>query len=361
MERKHQAKKRVSSESAPATPATSGKKGRKRAAAQRKASAEAQRGDDDKRANKQRRMEEKCPEQKGREMAASSQKDSPSLAKSIDKAELVRRAVAHAVAAAEYFPTDQDDDEESDDDDKPGEPAIARNLKVELGQASEHTTVNLEEAPDAKEGVREALERRPIPVVEAVALPPLQVFGAHTAAQLQSDAKARASAADRATYGVGRYEADLKQRIDEAEIDQWYDDVDEEHERKEEEKHVARRHQQLQVPPPPPTASPQREAPVRNSSTRRGRAHVSLITCGRPHGMDKDPFLRVRSQAVEPERASGLLDVGNDGDMRPRLRAPHPKVAQGRREPSPHHRTHRDSGPQTPGGTTCPDAEGVTG
>ena len=235
MDRKQRAKKRVSSESAPATPTTSGKKGRKRAAAQRKASAEAQRGDDDKRAAKQRRTEEKCPEEQGREMAASSQKDCPSLAKSIDKAELVRRAVAHAAAAAEYFPTDQDDDEESDDDDNPGEPTIARNLKVELGQASEHTTVNLEEAPDAKEGVREALERRPIPVVEAVALPPLQVFGAHTAAQLQSDAKARAAAADRATYGVGRYEADLKQRIDEAEIDQWYDDVDEEHERKEEE------------------------------------------------------------------------------------------------------------------------------
>ena len=200
MDRKQRAKKRVSSESTPATPTTSGKKSRKRAAAQRKASAEAQRGDDEKRDNKHRRIEEKCSEQKGREMAASRQKDSPSLSKSIDKAELVRRAVAHAAAAAEYFPADQDDDEESDGADKPGEPAIARNLKVELGQASEHTTVNLEEAPDAKDkGVREALERRPIPVVEASALPPLQVFGANTAAQLQSNAKARASAVDRAT------------------------------------------------------------------------------------------------------------------------------------------------------------------
>ena len=101
MDRKQRAKKRVSSESAPATPATSGKKGRKRAAAQRKASAEAQRGDDEKRFIKQRRIEEKFSEQKGREMVASSQKNSPSLSKSIDKAELVRRAVAHAVAAAE--------------------------------------------------------------------------------------------------------------------------------------------------------------------------------------------------------------------------------------------------------------------
>ena len=215
-------------------------------------------------------------------MVVPSQKDSPSLSKSIDKAELVRRAVAHAAAAAEYFPTDQDDDEESDDDDKPGEPAIARNLKVELGQASEHTTVNLEEAPDAKDkGVREALERRPIPVVEASAFPPHQVFGANTAAQLQSDAKARATAAYRATYGVGRYEADLKQRMDEAEIDQWYDDVDEECERKEEEKHIARRHQQLQVPPPPPpprlsaklpsgTVPPVEAAPMYRSSHADG-------------------------------------------------------------------------------------------
>ena len=70
-------------------------------------------------------------------------------------------------------------------------------------------------------------------MVEASSLPPPQFFGANTAAQLQSDAKARASAADRATYVFGRYEANLKQRKDEAEIYQWYDDIEEEYERKE--------------------------------------------------------------------------------------------------------------------------------
>ena len=82
-------------------------------------------------------------------------------------------------------------------------------------------------------------------MVEASSLPPPQVFATNTVAQLQSDAKARAAAADRATYGVGRYEANLKQRKDEAEIDQWYDDIDEEYERKEDEKRRMRRQQQL--------------------------------------------------------------------------------------------------------------------
>ena len=51
--------------------------------------------------------------------------------------------------------------------------------------------------------------------------------------------------------------------------------------------------------------------------------------------MDKDPFLRVRSQAVEHERASGLLDVGNDGDMRPRLEHLIPRSPEADANPAP--------------------------
>ena len=227
MNRNQRAKKRTSGEIGPATPTTSGKKSRKRSAAQRKAAAEAQRLSEEKRVVKQRLTDNDEGERGVDEKVKPSQNKRSSLSKSVDKAEIVRRAVAHAAAAAEYFPCDDDDD--SDDGDKRGKPEIARNLKVKLGVASEQTTVDLDGAPDDRSKcVREALERRPIPVVEASSLPPPQVFGANTAAQLQSDAKARATAADRATYGVGRYEANLKQRKDEAEIDQWYDDADEE-------------------------------------------------------------------------------------------------------------------------------------
>ena len=73
-----------------------------------------------------------------------------------------------------HFPNDDDDDDDdSDDGDKRGNPEIARNLKVELGVASEQTTVDLEEAPNASSKcVREALEQRPMPVVEASSLAP---------------------------------------------------------------------------------------------------------------------------------------------------------------------------------------------
>ena len=63
------------------------------------------------------------------EMVEPSQKGSSSLGKSVDKAELFRRAVAHAASASGYFPCD-DDDDDSDDGDKRGQPEIARNLKV---------------------------------------------------------------------------------------------------------------------------------------------------------------------------------------------------------------------------------------
>ena len=89
-------------------------------------------------------------------------------------------------------------------------------------------------------------------MIESNKLVSPKVIGTKTAAQLESDAKARAAAADRATYGVGRYEADLKQRKDEAEIDQWYLDEDEEFAAREEEKFVCKRQQQAELVPPPP-------------------------------------------------------------------------------------------------------------
>ena len=56
-------------------------------------------------------------------MVDPSQKGRSSLSKSVDEAEFVRRAVAHAAAAAEYFPCDDDDDDDdSDDGDKRGKP-----------------------------------------------------------------------------------------------------------------------------------------------------------------------------------------------------------------------------------------------
>ena len=87
-----------------------------------------------------------------------------SLSRSIDKEELVRRAVAHATAAAEYFPMNEDED---DDDDEAGDvqdqPHIARDLKEELSGVAEQPA-NFEEAPIATaKGFRSALPQHPIP------------------------------------------------------------------------------------------------------------------------------------------------------------------------------------------------------
>ena len=116
MDRKQRAKKRFSSESAPATPATSGKKSRKRSAAQRKAAAEAQRGSDEKRVAKQRRTDDDECERGVDEEIEPSQNKRLSLLKNVGKAELVRRAVAHAAAAAEYFPSNDLDDDDKEYD-----------------------------------------------------------------------------------------------------------------------------------------------------------------------------------------------------------------------------------------------------
>ena len=97
------------------------------------------------------------------------------LSVSVDKAELVKRNVAHA-AAVMNFGDDYDDDDDDNSDER-GNPDIARNLKVELGVASEQN-IDLEEAPNATEKcVRAALEQSPIPVIEASTLVSPKVFG----------------------------------------------------------------------------------------------------------------------------------------------------------------------------------------
>ena len=79
-----------------------------------------------------------------------SQKGRSSLFKSVDKAKLVRRAVAHAAAAAEFFPTDDEDDDDDEADDAQEQPDIARDLKEELSVSAEQLS-DLEEAPSATE------------------------------------------------------------------------------------------------------------------------------------------------------------------------------------------------------------------
>ena len=135
------------------------------------------------------------------------------LSKSVDKEELVRRAVAHATAAADSFPMDEEDDDDDDEaDDVQEQPHIARDLKEELSGAAEQLA-NIEEAPIATaKCFRSVLLQQPIPVIESKKLVSPTVIGLNTAAQLESDAKARAAAADRAIYGVGRYEGHMRMR-----------------------------------------------------------------------------------------------------------------------------------------------------
>ena len=91
-----------------------------------------------------------------------------------------------------------------------------------------------------------------MPVIESNKLVLPTVFGSNTAAQLESDSRARAAAAEHTIYGGGRYEDDLKQRTDEAEIDQWYLDSDEEFAVCKEEEFERKRQQQAELLPPPP-------------------------------------------------------------------------------------------------------------
>ena len=175
MKRKQRAKKRTRAESKPSTPtAISKRNSRKRAAAKRKTAEEAQRATDDTRAAKQRRKattedDEACTKD---ETGESQPKKRSSLSVSVDKDELVRRAVAHAAAAAVNFGNDDDDD----DNDVQGNPDIAQNLKAELSVAAEQPA-DLEEAPSATEKcARAALLQSPIPVIESATLASPRVF-----------------------------------------------------------------------------------------------------------------------------------------------------------------------------------------
>ena len=128
----------------PATPPTgSHRKSKKRAAAKRKAAEEARNAapseirpakvsrTDEKGSDKCLLVETAEPSHKGRQ----------NLSRSLDKQELVRRAVAHATAAAEYFPMNEDDDDDDDDEagDVQDQPHIARDLKEELSGVAEQT------------------------------------------------------------------------------------------------------------------------------------------------------------------------------------------------------------------------------
>ena len=102
------------------------------------------------------------------------------MSKSVDKEELVRRAVAHAAAATVHFPVDEDDD----DDDAQYQPDIARDLKGDLSVDAEQLA-ELEEAPSATEKcVRAALLQSPIPVIESKKLASSRVIVSNAAAQL---------------------------------------------------------------------------------------------------------------------------------------------------------------------------------
>ena len=101
------------------------------------------------------------------------------MSKSVDKEELVRRAVAHAAAAAECFPMDEDDDDDEAGDVQ-DQPHIARDLKEELSGVSEQPA-NIEEAPIATaKCFRSVLPQHPIPVIESYKLLSPTVIGYRT-------------------------------------------------------------------------------------------------------------------------------------------------------------------------------------
>ena len=201
------------------------------------------------------------------------------LSKSVDKEELVRRAVAHATAAADSFPMDEEDDDDDDEaDDVQDQPHIARDQKEELSGAAEQLAI--EEAPIATaKCFRSVFPQQPIPVIESNKLVSPTVIGLNTAAQLESDAKARAAAVDRVIYGVRRYEGQMRMRSMRASSDK------EKKRKKKEEEDV-----------------------------------------------------RVRSQADEQERASGFFRLGFNRSMRSRFRASPTRLTRNGRHSCPHSR-----------------------
>ena len=113
----HPRMKKSSNQTTP--PTGSQRKTRKRAAAKRKAAEDARSAaQSETRPEKVARKEEKSANKLLLdEKVAPSPKGRSDLSRSLDKQELVRRAVAHATAAAEYFPMTKDDDDTEDDDD----------------------------------------------------------------------------------------------------------------------------------------------------------------------------------------------------------------------------------------------------
>ena len=125
MERKPRSKKID-----PATPPSGSQRQlKKRAANKRKVAEEAQRATSETRAAKVPRTDENSADERLLvEKVEPSQKGRSSFSKSIDKAELVRRTVAHASAAAVHFPMDEEEDDDDDDeaDNAQDQPDIAR-------------------------------------------------------------------------------------------------------------------------------------------------------------------------------------------------------------------------------------------
>ena len=163
---------RMKKSSNPATPTGSQRKGKKRAAAKRKAAEDARSAaPSETRPEKVARKEEKNSDKRLLdEKVAPSPKGRSGLARSLDIQELVRRAVAHATAAAEYFPMTEEDDDDEDDDAGEVQPHTARDLREELSSVAEIPAV-IEEAPIVTaKGFRSVLPQHLIPVIESTKL-----------------------------------------------------------------------------------------------------------------------------------------------------------------------------------------------
>lgn len=126
-------------------------------------------------------------------------------------------------------------------DEGPATPTTARDLKGELASpetnAANDQRMDLKEAPSTTEASsKEALgEQMPIKVVESSPLPGMTAFGKNTVESLESAGRDRALANEVATYGRGKYEAALKEKLEYKEIDDYDEDREEEEFQREEE------------------------------------------------------------------------------------------------------------------------------
>ena len=218
-EPKTRAKKRATAETEPSTPSASGsKKARNRTPEQKAAAAEAQRTNEANRAANLRKTQ--------KEQQADAQ-----------KADLVHVKLKKKKKKASHAPTPASTN--TSEEIEPATPITARDLKGELGSESQASpevsevaeqTIDLKEAPTVADvPMEEAPDTQsPIPVVESTTPPASTAFGKNTVESLEKDARARALANERATYGRGKYEAAFEERKAEREIDQWRQDQDDE-------------------------------------------------------------------------------------------------------------------------------------